>query len=333
MPVRVFLGLVVMLLLLAACASLPPILSPPAESAPTPESVAVEPGAQQIANPASQNCVAQGGTLNIEARGDGGQFGVCYFEDNRQCEEWALMRGECPVGGVKVTGYTTDAARYCVITGGAYTITANGGQADEQGACQLPGRALCDAAAYYNGQCDASTGQLAPNPVPAQSALALTPPIPEVCNGMAQALSEALSRANPARALLEVTQATEPVPMTDAATGAGGTGCRSTASGTGAQFASPNAVMQQISAVLTGGGWADERQQTSSGGPTGEGWGFRSADLVAYASVIWLPADSANCPEDRPISDCKVGPAQQIYTITLDTAQETETDPEGGESN
>ena len=58
-----------------------------------------------LANPASQNCVAKGGKLQIEERGDGGQIGVCYFEDNLQCEEWALMRGECPVGGVKVTGY------------------------------------------------------------------------------------------------------------------------------------------------------------------------------------------------------------------------------------
>lgn len=40
-----------------------------------------------IANPASQNCLEQGGTLSLEERGDGGQFGVCCFEDNRQCEE------------------------------------------------------------------------------------------------------------------------------------------------------------------------------------------------------------------------------------------------------
>ena len=49
-----------------------------------------------IANPASQNCLEKGGTLSFEERGDGGQFGVCYFEDNRQCEELALMRGDCP---------------------------------------------------------------------------------------------------------------------------------------------------------------------------------------------------------------------------------------------
>ena len=44
-----------------------------------------------IANPASQNCIDQGGTLAMEERGDMGQIGVCYFEDNLQCEEWALI--------------------------------------------------------------------------------------------------------------------------------------------------------------------------------------------------------------------------------------------------
>jgi len=39
-----------------------------------------------------------GGTVSFEERGDDGQYGVCTFEDNQQCEEWALMRGDCPVG-------------------------------------------------------------------------------------------------------------------------------------------------------------------------------------------------------------------------------------------
>jgi putative hemolysin len=108
-----------------------------------------------IANPASENCVAQGGTLAIEERGDGGQYGICYFEDNRQCEEWALLRGDCPVGGVKVTGYATPAATYCAITGGEYTVTANSGQADEQGTCTFKNGTTCDASDYYNGKCQA----------------------------------------------------------------------------------------------------------------------------------------------------------------------------------
>ena len=57
--------------------------------------------APQLANPASQNCVARGGTLRIERRPDGGQFGVCVFTDNYQCEEWAMFRGECSAGGLR----------------------------------------------------------------------------------------------------------------------------------------------------------------------------------------------------------------------------------------
>ena len=70
----------------------------------------------QRANPASQNCVQQGGKLAIE-RGPGGEIGVCLFEDNRQCEEWALLRGLCPAGGIRVTGYATPEERLCAIRG------------------------------------------------------------------------------------------------------------------------------------------------------------------------------------------------------------------------
>lgn len=134
------------------------------------------PGAA-LPNPASQNCVALGGRLEIEARGDGGQFGVCYFEDNRQCEEWALMRGQCPAGGVKVTGYVTPAARYCAISGGAYAITGKSGGDDEQGICTLPGGAQCDAWGYYNGACDASTAAPAAT-VAATEVITYTPGLP-----------------------------------------------------------------------------------------------------------------------------------------------------------
>lgn len=108
---------------------------------------------QQIANPASQNCVAKGGMLRIESRPDGGQYGVCIFDNNYQCEEWAMFRGECPVGGLRVTGYITTAARYCAITGGRYTVVANSGAANEQGACALPGGPACTADDYYAGAC------------------------------------------------------------------------------------------------------------------------------------------------------------------------------------
>ena len=115
-----------------------------------------EPAAQGKANPASENCIAQGGNVQIEQRGDDGQIGVCYFEDNMQCEEWALMHGECPVGGVKVTGYNTPAARYCAITGGKYTATGTTPNGQEAGTCVLPIGEVCDAWPYYNGYCGTS---------------------------------------------------------------------------------------------------------------------------------------------------------------------------------
>jgi putative hemolysin len=99
----------------------------------------------QLANPASQRCVAVGGTVQIEQRPDGGQFGVCVFEDNRQCEEWALFHGKCPVGGLKVTGYLTPASRFCAITGGRYDDAAK--------ACTLPTGKTCSTDAYYAGTC------------------------------------------------------------------------------------------------------------------------------------------------------------------------------------
>lgn len=106
-----------------------------------------------LANPASLNCAQKGGTVWIETAPGGGQYGVCVFADNRQCEEWAMMRGHCPVGGVRVTGYVTPAARFCAITGGRYTVTANDNRPDEQGSCALPEGKLCDAVAYHAGRC------------------------------------------------------------------------------------------------------------------------------------------------------------------------------------
>ncbi|HYB40853.1 MAG TPA: DUF333 domain-containing protein [Candidatus Methylomirabilis sp.] len=104
-------------------------------------------------NPASQNCVARGGALSIERNGAGAEYGVCSFGDGRQCEEWAMLRGECPVGGIKVTGYVTPAARYCAITGGTYEATGAGNAAGERGTCTLASGKRCDAQAYHDGSC------------------------------------------------------------------------------------------------------------------------------------------------------------------------------------
>jgi uncharacterized protein len=106
-----------------------------------------------LANPASQNCVDKGGRLTLEKNRKGGQFGVCTFPDNLQCEEWAMMRGDCPAGGIKVTGFVTSAARYCAITGGAYKVTSGSNTANEQGTCTFKSGRTCRATAYFDGTC------------------------------------------------------------------------------------------------------------------------------------------------------------------------------------
>lgn len=74
-------------------------------------------------NRASANCVDRGGTLRFED-----QLGVCEFPGNRQCEQWALLRGDCPRGGIAVAGYTTSFERTCAIRGGSLV----------RGSCALP---------------------------------------------------------------------------------------------------------------------------------------------------------------------------------------------------
>ena len=81
----------------------------------------------------------------IESDGSGGQFGVCRFDDNRQCEEWALLRGECPVGGLRLTGYSTPAARYCVLRGGRYQVLSLSNRSTEQGRCSFANGKACAA--------------------------------------------------------------------------------------------------------------------------------------------------------------------------------------------
>ena len=132
-----------------------PTQKPTGQIAPTvPQPPPTQKPAGQIANPASENCMKQGGTLTMQKRGDGGEYGICMFEDNRQCEEWALLHGECPVGGRKITGYVTLAAQYCAITGGTYQVTGNSNTDQEQGSCTFKNGQTCDVWDYFAGKCN-----------------------------------------------------------------------------------------------------------------------------------------------------------------------------------
>lgn len=130
------------------------VIEPTETAQPTEAAQPTAEGTLDITNPASVNCRDQGGTLVIEERGDLGQIGVCVFDGNRQCEEWALMRGDCPVGGVRVTGYATEAGRFCAITGGVYAVTGESNADEQQSTCTFPDSSQCNAWDYYNGACN-----------------------------------------------------------------------------------------------------------------------------------------------------------------------------------
>lgn len=98
-----------------------------------------------IANPASVKCSEDGGQVVIKELPSGDEYGACSFEDNRWCEEWALYRGECPSGGVKITGYDNEAQIYCAISGGDVNMNEN--------TCTFSDGKMCDIDDYYNQTC------------------------------------------------------------------------------------------------------------------------------------------------------------------------------------
>lgn len=51
----------------------------------------------EIANPASVNCTDNGGTLIPQTDEEWNQYALCELPDGAVCEEWAYLRGECPV--------------------------------------------------------------------------------------------------------------------------------------------------------------------------------------------------------------------------------------------
>jgi putative hemolysin len=103
-------------------------------------------GTTQIANPASTNCVKLGGNLVTKARGDGGQYSICRFNDGSACEEWALMRGDCQSGNVSITGTSTIDQKYCIWAGGKTGTEKNS-------ICTFKNGSKCSTLDFFNGVC------------------------------------------------------------------------------------------------------------------------------------------------------------------------------------
>lgn len=109
-----------------------------------------------LGNMASQYCEENGWTSKIATKTDGSQYGICYFEDNRQCEEWAFYRGECPYGWRKITGYIWEYAKYCAITGNEFINKWQDKNGDDIWDCKLTSGTVVNAVEYYGLSNDAN---------------------------------------------------------------------------------------------------------------------------------------------------------------------------------
>jgi putative hemolysin len=266
-------------------------------------------GQAAMPNPASLYCIEQGGRMMLKTRGDGGAFGVCYFEDNRQCEEWALLRGDCPVGGRKITGYITEAAQYCAITGGEYTVTDESGPPeDEQGTCTFPNGTVCDVWEYYNGECNSGSGD---STASSDQSGAYMPMDDAACSDVAAAMEEAFT--------LDVTT-DQSAFFDDYVSNETGAGCQATAVGNGYDFSSPAEASAIFGALLEARGWAQDPQYQADG-PTGTSTAYRQGDALCLAHIGWQPSEDADCPPYKPIASCEFTPDQQLYLATLNCAQ------------
>lgn len=99
-----------------------------------------------ISNPASKYCIEKGGIFVIKKLANEEEYGVCMFSNNRECEEWALFRDECPIGGVSTRGYSEEQT-YCVISGGVIS-------GDKGEYCIFSNGKTCDVEKLFLGNCE-----------------------------------------------------------------------------------------------------------------------------------------------------------------------------------
>ena len=116
---------------------------------PTPTETADQSG---MPNPASVYCEEQGGEVEIRTDDEGGQYGVCLFEDGSECEEWDFYNGECGPEDVEAIGMPNPASVYCEEQGGEVDIRTDdeGGQ---YGMCIFEDGSECDEWAFFRGEC------------------------------------------------------------------------------------------------------------------------------------------------------------------------------------
>ncbi|MBI5563542.1 MAG: DUF333 domain-containing protein [Chloroflexi bacterium] len=108
-------------MLIVGCSSAPAPTAAPT-SLPAPAGTPTLPAAN-LPNPASANCGAKGGRLDIRTDASGGQVGICVFPGGSECEEWALYRNECQFAAPALTITSTTGVTVLVplVSGAATT--------------------------------------------------------------------------------------------------------------------------------------------------------------------------------------------------------------------
>jgi hypothetical protein len=99
-----------------------------------------------------------------------------------------------------------------------------------------------------------------------------------------------------------------------------GAACTLVATGTGEDFGNFVDVAQSIGEVFEAEGWTEDESAIADG-PTGTATSYFKETTVAAVSVGWEPSDEADCPTDRPISDCDLELSQQNFTISIELVQ------------
>ncbi len=188
--------------------------------------------------------------------------------------------------------------------------------------------------AVLAGACSAPTAPPAPSAAPAQARTAMPPtaaptatptalPLPPQLPALADLTPAADAAASLEPALAEALGAefeSAEVPFKDPFSGQEGTCSELTAHGTGEHLQGVSEVMGILDRVLTSQGWVEDPMYVADG-PTGTARGYRQGDALCVAGVRWEPSPDANCPKDRPIFECTLTPAQQLYTVSVQCVQ------------
>lgn len=154
-------ALAIVCLLVTACATTATATPSALPPGPTPTITTPLPNATPspavTLNPASANCLTQGGQLQSVAV-EGELMSVCVFVDGSLCEERALLEGVCRPGQFLPftvslePGLDNRADQFCLENGGQLALLRLSTGA-EFGLCLWPSGKFCEQGAVLGGEC------------------------------------------------------------------------------------------------------------------------------------------------------------------------------------